>query len=54
MIQRAMKDAHISLNPAQIVKKQALDTITVLKKSMRIERMQMLIQFIFKKASKNE
>ena len=52
MIQRAMKDAHISLHPTQSVKKQALDTIATLKTIMRIERMQMLVQFIYKKASR--
>lgn len=37
MIQRAMKDSHISLHLNQNVKKQALEIITILKKTMRIE-----------------
>lgn len=51
MIQRAMKDAHVSLRLNQSAKKQALETIATLKKVMRIERMQMLIQFTCKKKS---
>lgn len=51
MIQRAMKDSHISLHLNQNVKKQALEIITILKKTMRIERMQMLIQFTCAKRS---
>lgn len=51
MIQRAMKDAHVSLRLNQSAKKQALETIAALKKVMRIERMQMLIQFTCKKKS---
>ena len=51
MIQRAMKDSHISLHLNQNAKKQALEIIAILKKTMRIERMQMLIQITCAKRS---
>ena len=51
LLQRAMKDAHVSLRLNQSAKKQALEIINILKKVMRIERMQMLIQFTCKKKS---
>lgn len=44
MIQRAMKDSHVNIKLNQSTKKQALDIIQILKKSMPIERKQMLIQ----------
>ena len=47
MIQRAMKDSHITVKMNQSPKKQALSIIQVLKKKMRIERNQMKIQLVF-------
>lgn len=47
MIQRAMKDSHITVKMNQSPKKQALSIIQVLKKKMRIERNQMKIQLAF-------
>ena len=44
MIQRAMKDCHVNIKMNQSTKKQALDIIQILKKSIVIERRQMLIQ----------
>ena len=41
MIQRAMKESHVNLKLNQPAKKQALETIAILKKTMRIERKQM-------------
>ena len=52
MIQRAMKDSHVNLKLNQPAKKQALETITILKKHMRIERKQMLIRLLGKKRSR--
>lgn len=51
MIQRAMKECHVNLKLNQPTKKQALDTIAILKKTMRIERKQMLIRLVGKKRS---
>ena len=53
MIQRAMKDSHVNLKLNQPAKKQALETIAILKKHMRIERKQMLIRLLGKKRSRN-
>ena len=51
MIQRAMKESHVNLKLNQPAKKQALDTIAILKKKMHIERKQMLIRLVGKKRS---
>lgn len=51
MIQRAMKDSHVNIKMNQSTKKQALEIIQILKKTMDIERRQMLIQVSCKKSS---
>lgn len=53
MIQRAMKESHVNLKLNQPAKKQALETIAILKKTMRIERKQMLIRLVGRKRSRN-
>lgn len=50
MIQRAMKDNHVNIKLNQSTKKQALDIIQILKKTMSIERRQMLIQLSCKRS----
>ena len=52
MIQRAMKDAHVNIKQNQSPKKQALEIIQILKKTMDIRRRQMLIQLSCKKSSR--
>lgn len=53
MIQRAMKDSHVNIKLNQSTKKQALDIIQILKKSMPIERKQMLIQLVCRRSGMN-
>ena len=44
MIEKALRDAHFSVNPAKGAKQQALKAVELLKKSLRIERAHMTVR----------
>ncbi|CAM9172234.1 unnamed protein product [Lampetra planeri] len=46
VVERAMRDAHISVRPHKGTKQQALEVIRVLKQSMAIERAQMRLRLV--------